>query len=94
MHRCHAPQDLEGMDEAALEAEIAKMEAAGAKASQELKLEAVASPPQAIATAPATVAGIQAAVAPGTPDNPKLTQELLQRLEKLESENERMKQGK
>jgi hypothetical protein len=33
------------MDEAALEAEIAKMEAAGAKPSQQLELEAAASPP-------------------------------------------------
>jgi hypothetical protein len=51
------------------------------------------SPPKPAATVPATAGGTQS-LAPNTPDNPKLTQELLQRLEQLESENERMKQCK
>ena len=48
---------------------------------------------QPITAAPATAGGTQS-LAPSTPDSPKLTQELMQRLEQLESENERMKHGK
>ena len=48
---------------------------------------------QPITAAPATAGGTQS-LAPSTPDSPKLTRELLQRLKQLESENKRMKQGK